>query len=159
MPAQIARNARDSTEVSNRGCDSVIELTLMHGRPGTGRGGNDAADHVVEALLLDRERSGDGGAHRDLDRDDDCVAHRLDDPAESSERDVASAAVGIPRAIDGEQNLLQDRLHVGIPPGARLGSVLEALGGGVIAFAENNLDVELHATDRSTEVRVSRETP
>ena len=62
--------------------------------PGSGGGGDDPPDHLVQALLIDGEGPGDRRPHRDLDGDDDLVAERLDDPAEAAERDVAAARLG-----------------------------------------------------------------
>ena len=64
----------------------------MHSGPRRGRRGDDPPDQRVEALLLDIERTGDRGPHRDFDRDHDLLPHRLDDPAEAAQRDEATAA-------------------------------------------------------------------
>ena len=131
----------------------------MNRGTGARRGRDDPPDHSVETLQIDGERAGHGGAHRDLDRNDDLFAHRLDDPAESAQRDESATRAGIPRAIDRKENLLEDGLDVRIAPCRRVGAVLEAFGGRVIAFAENDFDVEFHLTiGPSIGARVFRET-
>src|SRR5262249_22079536 len=145
---------------ADRGCDSVITITLMHGRPGLSRGGDDPPNHAVETLLLDGERAGDRGAHRNFDRNHDVVAHWLDDPAESPERDVPSAVAGVLRAVDRQQNLLEDRLDVRLAPRGRLDAVLQPLGGRDILLTENDFDVEMHeSSDPSSAARVFPGTP
>src|SRR5262249_49951627 len=103
--------------------DSVIAITLMHRRTGTSRPRHHTAGHAVETLLLNGEGSGDRRPHRDFDGNDDLVPHRFDNPAESAEHRDASAPAGVPRAVDREQDLLQDRLDVEFAPRAGLGAV------------------------------------
>src|SRR5262245_49053750 len=49
-------------------------------------------DHRLERRLVDVERTGDGGPHRDLDRDDDAAFFiRIHNPAQAAQRDLAVA--------------------------------------------------------------------
>src|SRR6266545_3097502 len=115
MPEEKSVIAEDSGEVcGNYSRDFVIVLTvlLVNGGPRGRSGGDHAPDHRVEPLLVDGERSGNRGTHRDLDRDHDVSIHRLDNPAESSKRHVPAAVPWILHAIDGEQDLLEHGLDI-----------------------------------------------
>ena len=52
-------------------------------------GSDDAANLAIEGSLLRGEGASDGSSHRDLDREDDPVRGRLDDPAEPAQRHIA----------------------------------------------------------------------
>src|SRR5260370_42442132 len=100
--------------------DFVSEITLMDGRPGGRRRREDPPDHPVEPPWFNGKRAGHGGAHGDLDGDHDMVAQRLDDPAEAAQGDEPTATARVLRAVDGEQDLLEDGLDVQLAPGGRL---------------------------------------
>src|SRR5262245_54955971 len=70
----------------------------------------------IQDSLLDRERSGHGGSHRDFDRDDDALAGGLDDPAETTQRDVALSGLRVAGAVDREQDVLEELLDIAVVP-------------------------------------------
>jgi hypothetical protein len=61
----------------------------MNNRPPGAVGGQCAVDQRIESSLWNIEGACDGGAHRNFEGDDDTTLRRLDDPTESTQRDVA----------------------------------------------------------------------
>src|SRR5438552_7398421 len=81
----------------------------------------DLRDQRVELALSDGKRSGDRGAHRNLDRDHDfLVLRRLNDPTESAKRDDALVAARLLDAADRLQNRDKNIAHRAFVPRARL---------------------------------------
>src|SRR5262249_41862297 len=58
---------------------------------------------------------------------------------ESAERDEAPPGAWVLRPVDRQQDPLEDRFDVRIPPRSRIGAVLQALCCRVIAFTEHDL--------------------
>src|SRR4029453_5070034 len=105
-------------------------------------------DHLFECSLIDIKRSGNGGAERDFDGDDDAaVLERIDDPTQASERAGDLLFPSMFEPWQPSEHPPEHEPHIIVAPGRRrVGDDVQRLGLSDVGSSQPHVNLYSHAS-------------